>query len=425
MAPPLAADVGFTFADPWARGLAFVGIALFAAVGALAHEHERAFSASLIYLGLGVLAAAVLTLSGFAWIDPIKDATLLEHATELAVVVALFSTGLKVERALRWREWSTVTRLLAIGMPAFIVVAALFGNVVMGLSAGAAIVLASALAPTDPVLAGDIGIGPPGDEEEHEPHFGISAEAGFNDGLAFPFVLLGLVIAGDDSIGEWALADVAYGIVAGVVVGGAVGLAVAWSIVRLRDRELLVPALDGWVGVATPLLVYGIAETAGTYGFLAVFAAGLAFRRYERGHEVNASVHEGAETGEKFGELAVILLLGSMLTLDGLGAPGLAGWGLALLVVFVLRPLTVNLALLGSRLDRPGERAFLAWFGVRGVGTLFYVAVAVAASSPLPAGEKELVAWTAIACVILSVTVHGVTAGPLNRWLGANVLNRG
>ena len=396
---------------------------MFAAIGALSHEHERAFSASLIYLGLGILAAAGLAVLGIGWIDPLQDATLLEHVTELAVVIALFSTGLKVERALRWREWSTVTRLLAIGMPAFIALAAVFGNAVMGLSLGAAIVLASALAPTDPVLAGDIGVGPPGEkEEEHEPHFGVSAEAGFNDGLAFPFVLLGLAIAEGSSAAEWVAADLVYGIVAGTAVGAGLGWAIAWSIVRLRDMELLIPALDGWVAVAATLAVYGIAEALGTYGFLAVFAAGLAFRRYERDHEMNASVHNGAEIVEKFGELAVILLLGSMLTLDGLGAPGLAGWGLALLVVFVLRPLTVNLALLRSRLQRPGERAFLAWFGVRGVGTLFYVAVAVAAGSPLPADERRLIAWTAIACVVLSVVVHGITAGPLNRWLDRNVL---
>ena len=395
---------------------------MFAAIGALSHEHERAFSASLIYLGLGVLAAGGLTALGIGWIDPVQDATLLGHVTELAVVIALFSTGLKVERALRWREWSTVTRLLAIGMPAFIALAAAFGNVVMGLSLGAAIVLASALAPTDPVLAGDIGVGPPGEGEEHEPHFGVSAEAGFNDGLAFPFVLLGLAIAEGSSAAEWVAADLVYGIVAGTAIGAGLGWGIAWSIVRLRDNELLIPALDGWVAIAATLAVYGIAETLGTYGFLAVFAAGLAFRRYERDHEMNASVHNGAEIVEKFGELAVILLLGSMLTLDGLGAPGLAGWGLALLVVFVLRPLTVNLALLRSRLQRPGERAFLAWFGVRGVGTLFYVAVAVSAGSPLPADERRLIAWTAIACVVVSVVLHGITAGPLNRWLSRNVL---
>ncbi len=397
---------------------------MFAAIGALSHEHERAFSASLIYLGLGILAAIGLAVFGIGWLDPVQDATALEHITELAVVIALFSTGLKVERALRWREWSTVTRLLAIGMPAFIALAAAFGNLVMGLSLGAAVVLASALAPTDPVLAGDIGVGPPGDEqEEHEPHFGVSAEAGFNDGLAFPFVLLGLAIAEGSSAAEWVAADLVYAIAAGVAIGAGMGWGIAASIVRLRNAELLIGALDGWEAVAATLAVYGVAETLGAYGFLAVFAAGLAFRRYERDHEVNASVHKGAEIVEKFGELAVILLLGSMLSLDGLGVPGLAGWGLALLVVFVLRPVTVNLALLGSHIRRPGERAFLAWFGVRGVGTLFYVAIAVAAGSPLPADERELLAWTAIASVVLSVVVHGITAGPLNRWLVRNVLS--
>ena len=368
------------------------------------------------------MAAAGLAVLGFDWIDPLQDAELIEHITELAVVLALFSAGLKIEREIRWREWSTVTRLLLVGMPAFIVLAAAFGNAVMGLSLGAAVVLASALAPTDPVLAGDIGIGPPGEEDEHEPHFAVTAEAGFNDGLAFPFVLLGVAIAAESSLVEWVAADVVYGVAAGIAVGGVIGMGVAWSIVRLRNRELLIPALDGWVGIAATLLIYGAAEALGAYGFIAAFAGGLAFRRYERGHELNASVHNGAEVGEKFGELAVILLLGSMLTLDGLGAPGLAGWGLAALTVFVLRPLTVTLALAGSRLRRPGERAFLAWFGVRGVGTLFYAAI-IAATGALSEEERELVVWTAIACVILSVVVHGVTAGPLNRWLGEHVLN--
>ena len=420
---PLAADVGFSFADPWAVGLAFLGLAAFAAVGALSHEHERAFSASLIYLGLGMVGAVGLSVLGVRWLDPVRDAGLLEHVTELAVVIALFSTGLKVERRLAWREWSTVTRLLVIGMPALIALAALFGTAVMGLSAGAAIVLAGALAPTDPVLAGDIGVGPPGEEgEEHEPHFGISAEAGFNDGLAFPFVLLGIAIAAEDDLVTWLAADVIYAVVAGTILGAAMGYGIAASIVHLRDRELLIPALDGWVGVAATLAIYGVAESLGAYGFLAVFAGGLAFRRYERDHELNARVHYGAELVEKFGELAVILLVGSMLTLDGLGAPGVAGWGLAVLVVFVLRPVTVNLALLGSRLQRPGERAFLAWFGVRGVGTLFYVATASGLGA-LSGAEAELITWTAVATVILSVVVHGVTAGPLNRWLNANVLN--
>jgi len=340
------------------------------------------------------------------------------------VIVALFAAGLKVERALRWSEWRTVTRLLVIAMPLTIALVAAFGSLVMGLSLGAAIVLGGALAPTDPVLAGDVGIGPPGDEDEHEPHFAITAEAGLNDGLAFPFVLLGLTLAEDGALLEFLAADVLLALVAGVAVGAALGVAIAWSIVRLRDRELLAPALDGWVAIAGTLAIYGAAETAGGYGFVAAFVGGLAFRRYERDHEVNHGVHGGAEIAEKFGELAVILLLGSSLSLAGLGTPGLAGWGLAVALIFVIRPLAVNAALVGSRMERPGERAFVAWFGVRGIGTLFYVAAATAAGSPLPEAERELVLWTAIACVMLSIVVHGVTAGPLQRWLQEHVLTR-
>jgi NhaP-type Na+/H+ or K+/H+ antiporter len=396
---------------------------VFAAVGALSHEHERAFSASLIYLGLGIVGAIGLAALGVSWLDPVRDAGFVEHVTELAVVIALFSTGLKLERKLSWRQWSTVTRLLAIGMPAFIALATLFGAGVMGLSWGAAIVLAAALAPTDPVLAGDIGVGPPGkDDEEHEPHFGVSAEAGFNDGLAFPFVLLGIAVASGSSPATWLALDVVYAVLGGILLGAGLGYGLAALIARLRQRDLLISALDGWVGVAATLVIFGVAETAGTYGFLAVFAGGLAFHRYEHDHELNARVHNGTEIVEKFGELAVILLLGSMLTVDGLGAPGWAGWGLALLVVFVLRPLTVNLALLGSRLQRPGERAFLAWFGVRGVGTLFYVAAATALEA-LGGEEARTITWTAVAVVIVSIVLHGVTAGPLNRWLTIHVLD--
>jgi NhaP-type Na+/H+ or K+/H+ antiporter len=395
-------------------------VAVFAAIGALSHEHERAFSASLIYLGLGVCAAVATTVLGLPWLDPEGDAEVLERITELAVVFALFSAGLKLDRALSWRSWASVVRLLTIAMPLTIGALALFGTQALGLSLGTAIVLGAALAPTDPVLAGDIGVGPPGDEEEREPNFALTAEAGLNDGLAFPFVLLGLFVAsGQDGWQlEWALADGLWGILGGIAIGAAAGTLTAWSIVRLRDRELLAPALDGWVAVAATLAIYGVAEVASTYGFLAAFAGGLAFRRYEHGHEVHRRVHDGAEIVEKLGELAVILLLGSLLSLEGLGEPGVAGWLLALLLLLAIRPLAVNLAFVGSRLERPGERAFVAWFGVRGVGSLYYVAAAVAAGSPIPEGERDVLVWTTIACVLLSIVLHGVTAAPISRRLG-------
>jgi len=387
---------------------------VFAAVGAMSHEHERAFSASLIYLGLGAVAAAAIQLLDIEWIEPLKDATVLEHVAEVALIFALFSSGLKLDRSLRWREWGSVVRMLAIAMPLTIAGVALFASEVIGLSLAAAVMLGAVLAPTDPVLAGDIGVGPPGDEAEYEPNFTLTAEAGANDGLAAPFVLLGIFIAekgGAGWVGEWLVADLLYACLAGVAVGAAVGWGAAWSVRRLRDRELLAPAFDGYHAIATALILYGVAETIGGYGFLAVFAGGLAFRRYEHGHELNGRVHEGAEQVEKFMELAVILLLGSLLTGAGLTAPGWEGWLLAVVLLLVIRPASTFFSLLGSQVEGAGGRSFVAWFGVRGVGTLYYAATAVGAGV-LSSGEEELVLWTAVACVIISIMVHGVTGGP-------------
>ena len=420
---PLAADTGFTFADTFPIGLLFVGLAVFAAVGAMSHEHERAFSASLIYLGLGAVAAAAIQILDLEWIEPLEDAKVLERVAEVAMIFALFSSGLKLDRQLRWREWGSVVRLLAIAMPLTIAGVALFASEVIGLSLAAAVMLGAVLAPTDPVLAGDIGVGPPGDEAEHEPNFALTAEAGANDGLAAPFVLLGIFIAekgGAGWLGEWLLADLLYACAAGVAVGAVVGWGAAWSVRRLRDRELLAPAFDGYHAIATALVLYGVGETIGGYGFLSVFAGGLAFRRYEHGHELNGRVHEGAEQVEKFMELAAILLLGSLLTGAGLTAPGWEGWLLAVVLLVVIRPVSTFLSLFGSQVEGAGGRSFVAWFGVRGVGTLYYAAAVVGAGA-LSGGEEELLVWTAVACVIVSILVHGVTGGPALRLLFRNL----
>jgi len=414
----LTSDPGFEFGDPYALALAFAGVAVFAAIGALSHQHERAFSASLIYLGLGLAAATIIDLWGVRWIDPFADAEVVEHLAEFAVIVALFGTGLKLERGLAARPWAPVARLLGIVMPLTIAAVTLFGTKVMGLSLGAAIVLGAALAPTDPVLAGDVGVGPPGEGDGHEANVALTAEAGLNDGLAFPFVFLGAFVAaqgGTGWLGEWLAADVLFAVAVGVVIGAALGYLIAASIVWLRDRDLLAPAFDGWVAVGAVLLVYGIAEVAGGYGFLAAFAAGLAFRRYEYGHELNRRVHDGAEVVEKFSELALILLLGSLVTIGGLSRAGASGWLLVPVLLLVIRPLATAIAFAGSNLAA-ADRAFIGWFGVRGIGSLYYVAVALGLGI-LSADEATMVFWTVAACVVASIIVHGVTASPFARRL--------
>lgn len=409
--PVAASPPGFELGDVYVLGLAFLGIAVFAAIGALSNQRERAFSAALIYLLLGLVAALVIQVFDVPWLDPLEDAGVVERLAEFAVVVALFSTGLKLDRELSWGAWGSVVRLLAVVMPLTIAAIALFGSQVMGLSLAGAIVLGAALAPTDPVLAGDIGVGPPGEEDEREPHFAVTAEAGLNDGLAFPFLYLGLFLVlgerGDGWIVEWLVADVIYAVAAGLAVGALGGYALAAGVLRLRDRRLLSVDLDGWVAVGAVLLVYGTAELVGGYGFLAAFAGGVAFRRYERDHEANERVHQGAEVVEKFSELAAILLLGSMVTIAGWAEAGWAGAALVPLLLLVVRPLGVLAAFTRSKLPLR-ERLFLGWFGVRGVGSLYYAAAAIA-TGLLAAEEAETIFWSIAACVVASIVAHGVT----------------
>jgi sodium/hydrogen antiporter len=414
-----AASEGLSFGEPFAIGVLVAGLAVVAAVGALSHQEDHAFSASVIYLLLGLGAAALIGLFGVDWLGPADDHLLLERLSEMALVVALFATGLKLDRPLTPAAWAGVARLLIVAMPLTIAGIALFGHAAMGLSAGAAIILGACAAPTDPVLAGDIGVGPPGDEEEREPNFSITGEAGLNDGLAVPFLLLGGFVAREDGAGwiaEWLLADVVYAVGAAALIGAAVGYGLAALAVLLRDRGMLEHRFDGWLAIAAMLVVYGLAEIAATNGFVAAFVGGLAFRRYEQGHEYNARVHEGAEVVEKFAELALVLLIGSLVTWDGLGVPGLEGWLLVALLLLVLRPAAVLLSTIGAGLRRE-ERAWIAWFGVRGIGSLNYAAVALGLGG-LSDDEVGVVFWTVVILVIVSIIVHGITATPLSRrWL--------
>jgi NhaP-type Na+/H+ or K+/H+ antiporter len=309
--------------------------------------------------------------------------------------------------------------LLAIVMPLTIAAIALFATQAMGLSFAAAVLLGAILAPTDPVLAGDVGLSPPGESDDaRDPQFSLHTEAGLNDGLAAPFVLAGVLIAtegGTGWIGSWILTDLLYAIAVATAVGAASGYGIAAATVRLRDRQFLSHDFDAFVALGAVLLVYGAVEALGAYGFLAVFWAGFTFRRYEYEHEVNRRVHDGADEYAKLFELAAILVLGSMVTLEGLQEPGVAGWLLAPLLLVVIRPAIVLPLSTGSLLSW-GQRLFLAWFGVRGIAALFYAAY-VAHSGALSAEEATTVFWTTLAVVMVSIVVHGVSASPLTRRL--------
>ncbi|CAA9496816.1 MAG: hypothetical protein AVDCRST_MAG53-2157 [uncultured Solirubrobacteraceae bacterium] len=365
----------------------------------------------MVYTALGLGAAASIHVLGVDWLEVEEDIAVIEHVAEAAVVVTLYATGLQIDRELKLVAWRSVLLLLGVVMPLTIAAVTLLGVGLLGLSLGAALVLGAALAPTDPVLAGDVGVGPPG-EDEPEARFSLTAEAAFNDGLAFPFLLAGLLIASEGGtgwVGSWALVDVLYKIVAGVAVGILMGGLAARLALPLRTEGRLGNDLDGWLAVAVALAVYGVAQVLGSYGFLAAICAGLAFRRYEHDHDKHHELHAGAQRIVQLLELGTIVLVMSMVTLSGLGVPGWEGWLVGVLLVFLIRPASAVAILRPRWMASQEERGFVAFFGVRGLGSIYYVGAALG-TGVLSAGEARTVLWTVLAAVLVSVLVHGVTA---------------
>ena len=212
---------------------------------------------------------------------------------------------------------------------------------------------------------------------------------------------------------EWLAADFVYAIVVGVVMGAIAGRLIARFTFRVIDRGWLANPFDAFVAIGAIFAVYGATELIEGYGFLAVFAAGLAFRRYEAAHEVHHRLHEVTLVIEKLAELSVLLLLGSVLPIVGvleLGWPVLLA---ALGLIFVVRPVAVLISLLPTRLAWQ-QRLFIAWFGIRGLGSVYYLGFAFAALTPVDA--STLFSIVAVA-IIVSVLLHGISGAVLTRAL--------
>jgi sodium/hydrogen antiporter len=375
---------------------------------------EWPLSLPIVCVGIGF---AGFSLAGGDPPDPRGHPELTARLTELIILVALTGAGLKLDRPLGWRRWALTWRLLGVGMPLSIVAITGLGVALLNLPIGAALLLGAALAPTDPVLASDVQVGPPRSGEEDEVRFTLTAEAGLNDGLAFPFVHLaiGLILAGGggDWTWHWLGVDLVWKLAAGVGFGWLIGRALGWLLFHIPDRGGLAETGDGFVALGATFVAYGLTELVGGYGFVAVFVAALAIRAAERAHEYHDRLHDFVDQAERLLLMVLLVLFGGAIA-GGLLAPlGWAGAAVAALCVLVVRPAAGMLALLGAAQPRR-ERAAIAFFGIRGASSFYYLAYA-AVAVPLPAAAEL---WAVLgATVLLSIVLHGVTATPAMRGL--------
>jgi NhaP-type Na+/H+ or K+/H+ antiporter len=297
-------------------------------------------------------------------------------------------------------------------MPLTIAAVAGLGWWALGLTPAAAVLLGAVLAPTDPVLASDVQVSAPTKEEDDdEVRFALTSEAGLNDGLAFPFTNLAILIALNGVapagwLADFLLVEVLYKLAVGLLGGVVVGRALAWGI--FARRSPLPRTRDGMIALAATLISYAVTEMVGGYGFLAVFVAAVVIRNQERRHSYLEVMHQFSDQIERLLSAVILVLFGGALASGVLGYLDWRGVLVAMLIVLVIRPLAGMAGL--ARSPMPGrERATIAFFGIRGVGSLYYLAYA---SNQVEFLQVEQM-WAVTSLVVLiSVVIHGVTATP-------------
>jgi NhaP-type Na+/H+ or K+/H+ antiporter len=405
--------------DPYKLVLLVAGAALLGAAWLPHLLKRRALSFPIVYVGLG----ALLYSTGLPLPDPqpTANSAAIERLTELTVLVALLGAGIRIDTRFTWRGWRATWHLLAFGMPLTILGGWMIGQHWLGYSLAGAVLLGAVLAPTDPVLASDLQVGAPNEGGEDPVRLTLTSEAGLNDALAFPFVWLAVAVAtagGFEGVdwGRWLSLDVAWRLLGGLAVGWLVGYALMHVVFRIERDDTPSRTGDGLTALAIILIVYGAAELLHTYGFLAVFVAAVVIRNYEHGHDYHGTLNLFAEQCERL--LIALLLIGfGGALVTGLMAPlGWREWVAAFGVVLVLRPVGGWLCLWGTPLSGR-ERWAIATFGVRGIGSFYYLAFAFNHAE----FTEPTRLWAFVGLVVLlSVLLHGMTAKPvmaqLDRW---------
>ena len=406
----------------------FIGVLLITMVLANTLITRLPISNAMIYLGAGYL----LGLSGLGvfFPNPLTHAHALQLATEVALVISLFATGLKLRAPLNDPRWILPMRLAFPSMVITVLLIALLAYWGLGFSLGAAILLGAILAPTDPVLAASIQ---PEQGTEEDVRFSLSGEGGLNDGTAFPFVLLGLGLLGLHPLGEngwrWWLLDLLWPIAGGLAIGALIGGLIGKLVVYLRAHHHNALGLDEFLSLGLIAVSYGLAQTLLASGFLAVFAAGFSVHRVQEksllhalepetpppaGKAMRKAVEHFNNQMEKLAELSIVLVVGAMLpyviVLSYL-------WWFIPALFLVVRPLAVLAGTAGRAL--PGyQLALISWFGIRGIGSVFYLMLALHYGVEKPLAY-DLISVT-LATVAVSILVHGITADPLMKWYAAH-----
>jgi NhaP-type Na+/H+ or K+/H+ antiporter len=413
------------------------GLLLFMGLTASILKRSSVTSA-IIYLAVGVLVGpTALNLFHF---NPLKESALLEVLTEVAVLISLFSAGVKMPVPFTVARWRAPILLATVSMTITVAAVTAFAYYVLGLPLGAGVLLGAILAPTDPVLATDVQIRHPGDHDQLR--FTLTCEAGMNDGSAFPFVMLGMGLLGLHVIGEsgmdWFMRDVLWATLVGIAIGLVAGVALARIGWKLRSKPHKHELMDDFLGLGLIGVVYGLSVLVDAWGFLAVFFAAVALRQTElklanvakaafdgsntqkiaraEGHpnpapELPETVSEGSlvfkEHLERLSEVVLVLLIGGSLYINSWTWE--AVW-LALFLFAVARPLSVYAGLLGTHTTMR-IRGMTGWFGVRGIGSLYYLMYAIEHGLP-EALSLQLMQLTLIV-VTLSILLHGTSVKPL------------
>lgn len=350
--------------------------------------------------------------------SPLAYPEITERLAEFVVIIALMGAGLKLDRVFGWHRWQVTWRLIIVTLPLSIAAITILAGTWLGLSWPVALLLGAALAPTDPVLASDVQVSPPRTGEEDEVRFGLTSEAGMNDGAAFPFVHLAIALALAGTTGEpWALKWLGYNVLweigAGVAGGYLIGRAFGWVTFRIPAETKLAQTGDGLIALAATFVSYGLTEIIHSYGFLSVFVTALTFRHAHRSHDFHRQMHDVAEQVERMAMMVLLLLFGGAVAsglLQGLAWADLAA---ALIILLVIRPVTGLIGLAGFSASW-SEKLTIAFFGIRGVGSIYYLAFGL--NHMEVNGGERLWAITGLV-VLISVLMHGLTVTPLMRLL--------